>query len=76
MGPDPNTRAYDSSGSYRIPDARVGDIAFDISLTAKPPSSPQIKGFFNADFEPAGVVIVRPNQLENNSSYVIWRTQE
>lgn len=71
-----NRRAYDSSDadiSYRIPDARVGDLAFEVSLTAKSPSNPQIRGFFNADFKPVGVVIVRPNQLGNNSSYVIWR---
>lgn len=74
-----NMRAYDSSGTeitYRIPDARVGNLAFDTSLTAKLPSSPQIRGFFNADFEPAGVVIVRPNQLGNYSSYIIWRQKE
>jgi hypothetical protein len=70
-----NSRAYDPSGSYRIPDARIGNLAFEISLTAKSPSNPQIRGFFNADFKPDGVVIVRPNQLRNNSSYVIWRQQ-
>lgn len=76
LGIQVNMRAYDSSGanaSYRVPDARVGDIAFEVSLTVKSLSYPQVKGFFNADFKPAGVVIVRPNQLGNNSSYVIWR---
>lgn len=71
-----NNRAYDSSTvppSYRIPDARVGNFAFDTSLTAKSSSDSQIKGFFNADFAPVGVVIVRPNQLGSNSSYIIWR---
>jgi hypothetical protein len=71
-----NVRAYISSGadaSYRIPDARVGNLAFDTSVTAKLTSVPQVRGFFNADFQPAGVVIVRPNQLGNNSSYVLWR---
>lgn len=71
-----NNRAYDSSNtppSYRLPDARLGDFVFDTSLQAKTSSDPQIKGFFNADFEPAGVVIVRPNQLGGNSSYIIWR---
>jgi hypothetical protein len=73
-----NMRAYDSSSpdaSYRIPDAHVGDLVFDVSLTAKQPSKPQIRGFFDADFKPVGVVIVRPNQLGNNSSYVIWRRE-
>jgi hypothetical protein len=68
-----NNRAYISSGSYRIPDARIGNFAFDVSLEAKKPSKPQIKDFFSANFEPIGVVIIRPNQLGSNSSYVIWR---
>ncbi len=71
-----NRRAYDSSASpasYRVPDARVGNLAFDVSLEAKRPSKDQNKEFFSADFKPTGVVIVRPNQLGNNSSYVIWR---
>jgi hypothetical protein len=71
-----NNRAYDSSSappSYRLPDIRVGNLAFDTSLTAKQSSDPQIKGFFNADFKPIGIVIVRPNRLGNNSSYIIWR---
>lgn len=72
-----NRRAYDSSNvptTYRLPDARVGNLALEVSLTAKVPSDPQIRGFFNADFKPIGVVIVRPNQLGSNSSYVIWRS--
>ena len=72
-----NKRAYDKSDSlpsYRLPDARVGNLAFDVSLEAKKPSKDQIRGFFNADFKPVGVVIVRPNQLGSNSSYIIWRT--
>lgn len=71
-----NRRAYDSSNSpatFRIPDARVGNLALDVSLEAKKPSKDQIQEFFSADFKPDGVVIVRPNQLGNNSSYIIWR---
>lgn len=71
-----NRRAYDISDSppsYRVPDARVGNLAFDVSLEAKKPSKDQIRDIFSADFKPAGVVIVRPNQLGDNSSYVIWR---
>jgi hypothetical protein len=74
-----NRRAYDSSRddvSYRLPDARVGNLAFEVSLTAKQISDRQIEGFFNADFKPVGVVMVRPNQLGNDSSYVIWRPKE
>jgi hypothetical protein len=71
-----NRRAYDTSNSppsYRIPDARVGRFIFDTSLEAKKPSKGQIREFFNADFAPIGVVIVRPNQLGMGSSYIIWR---
>jgi hypothetical protein len=74
-----NRRAYDSSSadvSYRLPDARVGNLAFEVSLRAKQASDAQIKGFFNADFKPIGVVIVRPNQLGNRSSYIVWRAKE
>lgn len=74
-----NGRAYDTSKlppSYRVPDVRVGNFAFDVSLEAKRPSKDQIRDFFNADFKPAGVIIVRPNQLGNNSSYIIWRPKE
>jgi len=71
-----NRRAYDTAyppPTYRVPDARVGNLAFDVSLEAKRPTKDQIRDIFNSDFKPAGVVIVRPNQLGNNSSYVIWR---
>src|ERR1700761_1006939 len=33
------------------------------------PSKDKIREFFNPDFAPVGVVIVRPNQLGSNSSY-------
>jgi hypothetical protein len=71
-----NRKAYDSSNSpatFRLPDARVGNLALDVSLEAKQPSKDQIQGFFSADFKPVGVVIIRPNQLGRNSSYIIWR---
>lgn len=65
---------YDTSRSdptYRIPDARVGDVAFDVTLTRKTLATPQIRGFFNSDFKPFAVVIVRPTQLGPNSTYAI-----
>jgi len=71
-----NRRAYDTSEwppSFRVPDARVGNFIFDVSLEAKKASKDQIRDFFAADFAPVGVVIVRPNQLGRNSSYIIWR---
>lgn len=69
-------REYDTSGTdrtYRIPDARVGGVAFDVSLTRKTLATPQIRGFFNSDFRPASVVIIRPRQLGPNSTYIITR---
>ena len=69
-------RAYDTSGSdrtYRVPDVRVGQIALDMTLARKTLASKQIQGFFNADFKPAAVVIVRPSQLGAGSTYVITR---
>jgi hypothetical protein len=69
-------REYDTSGTdrtYRIPDALVGKIAYDVSLTRKMPSTPQIRGFFESDLRPTAVIIVRPSQLGPNSTYVITR---
>ena len=69
-------REYDTSGTertYRIPDARVGNIAFDVTLTQKTLATPQVRGFFNADFRPDVVLIVRPSQLSGSSTYAIKR---
>jgi len=67
-------REYDTSGTdatYRIPDARVGDTAFDVTLSRKTLVTPQVRGFFNSDFKPVAVVIIRPRQLGPNSTYAI-----
>lgn len=67
-----NRRAYDTSAdnpSYRVPDARVGDLAIDVTLARKTFASPQVGGFFRADFKPQAVAIVRPTEL--GGSYVI-----
>jgi hypothetical protein len=72
-------REYDSSGNdltYSIPDARVRDVAFDVTLTAKRLSSRQIQRFFNSDFRPRVVVIIRPRQLGSGSTYVITRPRK
>jgi hypothetical protein len=72
-----NNRVYDTSStpsSYQVPDLRIGNFEFDTSLEMKRSSDRQIKGFFNADFAPRGVVIIRPNRLGSDSSYIIWRT--
>ncbi|HEU0309632.1 MAG TPA: hypothetical protein VFR36_00235 [Sphingomicrobium sp.] len=69
-----NRRAYNSSEStYSLPDSQVGNIAFDVSLTAKSLSTPQIRRFFQSDFRPQAIVIVRPSQLGPNSTYVLTR---
>lgn len=71
-----NNRDYDSSASdaaYRIPDARIGRISFDWTLTRKLRESPQIRGFFSAESMPEAVVIVRPRQIGPDSSYLITR---
>lgn len=69
-------REYTTSGedqSYRIPDARVGNIAFDVSLTRKTARTPQVQGFFESDWKPDTVIIVRPSQLGPDSPYAITR---
>jgi hypothetical protein len=67
-----NRRARNSAeGSYSIPDSRVGGLAFDVSLTAKNSTTPQIRSFFRSDFKPNAVVIVRPSQLGPNHTYAI-----
>jgi len=72
-----NNRNYNTSDEtniiYKIPDARIGNLSFDWTLELKTPSSPQIRGFFSADSQPWGVVIVRPSPLGQNSSYLILR---
>jgi hypothetical protein len=63
----------DGAIDYRIPDARIGDISFDWTLSLKTMSSRQIKGFFDADARPKAVVIVRPSQYGNDTLYAIRR---
>jgi hypothetical protein len=71
-----NRREYDSSGAdltYRRPDARVGEVAFDVTLSRKTLGTAQIRGFFNTDFQPSRVVIIRPSQLGTGHTYAIPR---
>lgn len=70
-------REYESSGSdlaYRIPDARVGGILFDVTLSRKTISTAQIRGFLASDMQPTSVIIVRPSQLGPNHTYAIPAT--
>jgi hypothetical protein len=69
-------REYDTSGSdltYRVPDARVARIAFDVTLTEKTLRTAQVRGFFRSDFEPEFVIIIRPTQLGKGCTYIITR---
>lgn len=69
-----NRREYNSSQSelsFRLPDARVGKVAFDVTLTRKTLSTPQVKDFFEADFRPETVIIIRPSQLGMGNTYAI-----
>ncbi len=71
-----NGREYDTSGTdstYRIPDARVGRLAIDMTLTRKTLATPQVRGFFNGDFLPEAVIIIRPSKLGTESTYIITR---
>lgn len=67
-------REYYGSGSerrYRLPDARVDDLALDASIREKTLRDEQVQGYFKGDFKPAHVAIVRPTQL--GGSYLISR---
>jgi hypothetical protein len=67
-------REYDSSGTdltYRVPDARVFNVAYDVTLTRKTLATPQVRGYFNSDFQPDSTIIIRPRQLGAGSTYVI-----
>ena len=67
-------REYNTSGSkrtYRVPDARVGRVAFEVTLWHKTVKTDQIVGFFNTDLRPNATVIIRPSQLGPNSIYII-----
>lgn len=73
-----NRRENNNSGSeltYRRPDARVNDVAFDVTLTRKTLRTPQVQGFFDADFRPSRVIIIRPRQIGADHSYVISRPE-
>lgn len=73
-----NRRENNSSNgdlSYRRPDARVDDVAFDVSLTQKTLKTPQVRGFFETNFRPNHVIIIRPRQLGGKYTYAIPRPE-
>lgn len=59
--------------TYVIPDARVGDIYFDISVSEKRPTNDQVVAFFATGSRPKYVLIVRPRQ--RGRSYIITPPQ-
>lgn len=61
--------------NYRRPDARIGALAFDVTVTEKTLKTKQIRGFFAADFQPAHVIIIRPHQVGGRSTYIIKRPE-
>lgn len=60
---------------YGIPDSRVQDVAFDVTLTKKTLAMQQVRRFFDADFRPSRVVIVRPSQMGAGHTYAISRPE-
>jgi hypothetical protein len=58
-------------GSFSRPDSRVGRVAFDVTLTEKNLATAQIRNFFNTEFQPTTVVIVRPSNAGPRSIYII-----
>jgi hypothetical protein len=67
-----NLRARNASDlTYTIPDARVGSVIFDATLSNKSSRSPQIRRFFQSDFGPTAVIIVRPSRLGGTYTYLI-----
>ena len=59
--------------TYRRPDARLVNVAFDWSLTSKNFSTAQVRGFFRADSRPDVVIIIRPSRLGGQTVYAIAR---
>ena len=63
----------ESDRTYRVPDARVGKVAYDWTLSPKTAKTPQVRGFFESDFRPDHVVIVRPRALGSGNTYVLTK---
>jgi hypothetical protein len=69
-----NNRDYQGPKVYRIPDARIRDVSYDWTLTAKTIRTPQINDYFRTQSRVRGVIIIRPSQLSGDSTYLIPRT--
>ncbi len=70
-GPVRFNRRENNELTYRRSGARVNDVAFDVTLTRKTLSTPQVRGFFDADSRPSRVVIIRPRQIGADHTYAI-----
>ena len=68
-----NSRNYTTDGRYRVPDASIGAVRFDWTLTQKTISTPQIQGYMNSRRPTSGVLIIRPSEL--GGSYFIQNPQ-
>jgi len=69
-------RNFDSGHIHEPPDARADDIVLHVALARKTLASPQVRAFFNSEFRPGVVVIVRPSQLGPGSTYAITRPEQ
>lgn len=52
-----------------------GDVAFDVTIARKTLGTAQVRGFFNTDFRPSRVIIIRPSQLGADHTYVLTRPE-
>ena len=50
--------------------------AVAVMLAQKTGKTAQVRGFFNTDFRPDYVVIIRPRQLGPGSTYIIPRSEK
>jgi len=74
-----NNRAYNNFKNppeYVIPDLRVYNVGYDFSLQAKNYNTPQVRNFFDADFRPDVIIIIRPSQLGRGSTYAVTRPRK
>ncbi|MGK6322453.1 hypothetical protein ACMGDM_05150 [Sphingomonas sp. DT-51] len=70
-----NRREYLHDGSgYRLPDLRIGNVFFDVSIAEKTMGGDQVKEFFEGRSRPSAVVIIRPRQ--EGGSYIIRRPRK
>lgn len=80
FGPNQSNTIYNrdyntslSDPSYRIPDAKLGNVVFDWTLSPKSAATPQIVGYFRADSQPDWVIIIRPSAFGPGNVYMIRR---